>query len=117
MRGPRLVFGAILLAVVAFSTGYAALTFLAWLLLLLLGLAWLTTRLAIRGLEAGYAVDRRVAPVGDTVTIAYTVRAPGRLPRLWLDIHSPATFPTRIPGHAVSLLPHQQRSWSVPVPM
>lgn len=117
MRGPRLVLGSIALALVAFSTGFVALTFLAWLLLLLLGVTWLTTRLAIRGLEAGYALDRRVAPVGESVTIAYTVRDPGRLPRLWLDIHSPSTFGTRIPGHAVSLRPHEQRSWSVQVPL
>jgi uncharacterized protein (DUF58 family) len=117
MRGPRLVGGCIALAVVAFTTGFVALTFLAWMLLLLLGGTWLLTRLAIRGLEAGYAVDRRVAPVGDTITIAYTVRDPGRLPRLWLDVHSPATFATRIPGHAVSLRPGQQRSWSVQAPL
>ena len=117
MRGPRLVLGSLILAAVAFSTGIAALTFLAWLLVLLLAGAWLLTRWSIRGLEAGYAVDRRVAPVGDTLTIAYTVRDPGRLPRLWLDIHSPTTLPTRLPGHAVSLRPGQQRSWTVQAPL
>lgn len=117
MRGPRLVVGSIVLAVAAFSTGFAALTFLAWLLVLLLGGAWLLTRWSIRGLEAGYALDRRVAPVGETLTIAYTVRDPGRLPRLWLDVHSPTTLPTRLPGHAVSLRPGQQRSWTIQVPL
>ncbi len=117
MRGPRLLVGSLVLAVVAFSTGLAALTFLAWLLLLLLAGAWLLTRWSIRGLEAGYALDRRVAPVGETLTIAYTVRDPGRWPRLWLDVHSPTTLPTRLPGHAVSLRPHQQRSWTVEAPL
>lgn len=117
MRGPRLVVGSLVLAVVAFSTGIAALTFLAWLSVLLLAGAWLLTRWSIRGLEAGYALDRRVAPVGETLTIAYTVRDPGRLPRLWLDVHSPTTLPARLPGHAVSLRPRQQRSWTVQVPL
>lgn len=117
MRGPRLVVGSLLLAVLALSTGLAALTFLAWLLVLLLGGAWLLTRWSIRGLEAGYAVDRRVASVGDALTIAYTVRDPGRLPRSWLDIHSPTTLPTRLAGHAVSLRPGQQRSWTIEVPL
>ncbi len=117
MRGPRLIVGSLALAVVAFSSGFAALTFLAWLALLLLAGAWLLTRWSIRGLEAGYALDRRVAPVGDTLTIAYTVRDPGRLPRVWLDVHSPATLPARLPGHALSLRPGQQRSWTVEVPL
>jgi uncharacterized protein (DUF58 family) len=117
MRGPRLIVGSVVLAVLAFSTGIAALTFLAWLLLLLCAGAWLLTRWSIRGLEAGYALDRRVAPVGETLTIAYTVRDPGRLPRLWLDVHSPTTLPTRLPGHAVSLRPRQQRSWTIEVPL
>jgi uncharacterized protein (DUF58 family) len=117
MRGPRLIVGSVVLAIAAFSTGLAALTFLAWLLVLLLAGAWLLTRWSIRGLEAGYAVDRRVAPVGETLTIAYTVRDPGRLPRLWLDVHSPTTLPSRLPGHAVSLRPRQQRSWTVQVPL
>lgn len=117
MRGPRLILGSIVLAIVAFSTGFAALTFLAWLLVLLLAGAWLLTRWSIRGLEAGYALDRRVAPVGETLTIAYTVRDPGRLPRLWLDVHSPTTLPTRLPGHALSLRPGQQRSWTIHVPL
>jgi uncharacterized protein (DUF58 family) len=117
MRGPRLIVGSLVLAVVAFSTGIAALTFLAWLSVLLLGSTWLLTRWSIRGLEAGYALDRRVAPVGEILTIAYTVRDPGRLPRLWLDVHSPTTLPVRLPGHAVSLRPHEQRSWTVEVPL
>lgn len=117
MRGPRLVLGSLVLAVIAFSSGFAALTFLAWLSLLLLAGAWLLTRWSIRGLEAGYALDRRVASVGETLTIAYTVRDPGRLPRLWLDVHSPTTLPTRLPGHAVSLRPGQQRSWTVAAPL
>lgn len=117
MRGPRLVVASIVLAIAAFSTGFAALTFLAWLLLLLLAGAWLLTRWSIRGLEAGYALDRRVATVGETLTIAYTVRNPGRLPRTWLDVHSPTTLPDRLPGHAVSLRPRQQRSWTVQVPL
>ncbi|MFN8520008.1 MAG: DUF58 domain-containing protein [Chloroflexota bacterium] len=117
MRGPRLILGSVVLAIVAFSTGLAALTFLAWLLVLLLAGAWLLTRWSIRGLEAGYAVDRRAASVGETLTIAYTVRDPGRLPRLWLDVHSPTTLPSRLPGHAVSLRPRQQRSWTVQVPL
>lgn len=117
MRGPRLILGSIVLAAAAFSTGFGALTFLAWLLVLLLVSAWLLTRWSIRGLEAGYALDRRVAPVGETLTVAYTVRDPGRLPRLWLDVHSPTTLPTRLPGHALSLGPRQQRSWTIQVPL
>ena len=117
MRGPRLIAGSLVLAVIAFSSGFAALTFLAWLALLLLAGAWLLTRWSIRGLEAGYALDRRVAPVGEPHPVAYTVRDPGRLPRLWLDVHSPTTLPTRLPGHALSLRPGQQRSWIVEAPL
>ncbi len=117
MRGPRLVVGSLVLAAIAFSTGFAALTFLAWLALLLLAGAWSLTRWSIRGLEAGYAVDRRVAAVGETLTIAYTIRDPGRLPRLWLDVHSPTTLPARLPGRAVSLGPGRQMSWAVQAPL
>ena len=90
MRGPRLVVGSLVLATIAFSTGIAALTFLPGCLVPRCSAgAWLLTRWSLRGLEAGYALDRRAAPVGETLTIAYTVRDPGRLPRLWLDVHSP----------------------------
>ncbi|MBX3029384.1 MAG: DUF58 domain-containing protein [Chloroflexi bacterium] len=117
MRGTRLIGGSIVLAVLALATGSLVLTFLAWLAILVLVATWAMTRLAVRGLEAGYAVDRRMAAVGERLTISYTVRDRGRLPRLWLEVHSPTTLPVRIPGHALSLRPGRQESWSVGVPL
>ncbi len=117
MHGTRLIGLAVLLGLLALSTGSMVLTFLAWLVIMVIVVAWLMTRLAVRGLEAGYAVDRRVAPVGDRLTISYTVRDRGRLPRLWLEVHSPTTLPVRIPGHALGLRPGAQETWSVAVPL
>ena len=74
-------------------------------------------RLSLRGLEAGFALDRATAQVGDTLTVSYTVRDRSRLPKLWLDVHNPAALSVRIPGHALSLRPGEQQSWSVAVPL
>ncbi len=103
------------LGIAALATGSTALAFLFYLLILVIGGCWSITRLSLRGLEAGFALDRSTAQVGETLNVSYTVRDRSRMPKLWLDVHNPSALSVRIPGRAVSLWAGQQVSWSVPV--
>lgn len=101
----------------ALSTGAAYLWFLVYLGALVIGGAWLVTRLGLSALEAGSTPDRAHARVGETLNVTYTVRNRSRLPKLWLEVHSPSTLPVAIPGRAVALGPRSERSWTARVPL
>jgi uncharacterized protein (DUF58 family) len=104
---------AIVLAVAAFSTGYAFLFFLVYLGLLVGGGSYIVTRMGLADLEAGYAVSQLTGHVGDRLRITYTVRNTGRLPKPWLEIHNPTSLPGGLPGRALSLGGRSERSWMV----
>jgi uncharacterized protein (DUF58 family) len=108
---------AIVLAVAAFSTGYAFLFFLVYLGLLVGGGSYIVTRLGLADLEAGYAVSQLTGHVGDRLRITYTVRNTGRLPKPWLEIHNPTSLPGGLPGRAISLGGRSERSWMVRTPL
>ena len=111
-----LVLAAILL-IGAFSTGADFLFFLVYVGLLVLGGAYLISRFGLADLEAGYALDRVQAQVGETLRATYTLRNAGRLPKLWLEAYNPSTLPVPLPGRALALGPHGERSWVVRVPL
>ncbi len=117
MRRLQVVALGVVLAVASLATGLSALSFLFYLLVVVLGGSWLVSRLSLRGLEAGFALDRQTAQVGETMVVSYTVRDRSRLPKLWLDVHNPAAMSVRIPGRALSLRGGEQQSWSVAVPL
>jgi len=115
MRRLQIACIALALGAASLVSSSSALTFLFYLLLFVVGGSWLVNRLSLRGLEAGFAVDRHTAQVGEVMTVSYTVRDRSHLPKLWLDVHNPAALSVRIPGRALSLRPGEQQSWSVPV--
>ncbi len=115
MRRLQLTVALVALGIASIAASSNALAFLFYLLVLVVGGCWLLTRISLRGLEAGFALDRATAQVGDSMTVSYTVRDRSRLPKLWLDVHNPSALAVRIPGCALSLRPGEQRSWSVPV--
>jgi uncharacterized protein (DUF58 family) len=117
MRRLQLLAVAVLLVVAALTTGAEYLFFLVYLGALVVGGAWLITRLAFTDLEAGFAVDRPSGHVGDQLAATTTVRSRGWLPKLWLEIHHPTTLPVPIPGRAIALGPHGERSWAAHVPL
>ena len=106
-----------MLLVAALATGAQFLYFLVYLGALVLTGAWLLTRLGLSGLEAGFGVDRPQAQVGELVRAWYTLRNRSRIPKLWLEVHSPSTLPDPIPGRALSLGSRATRSWFVDVPL
>ncbi len=110
-----IVSGALLIA--AFSTGRDLLFFLVYLGILVIGGAYVVTRFGLADLEAGYALDRVTAAVGETLRVTYTVRNAGRLPKLWLELHNPTTLPVPLPGRALALGPHAERAWAARVPL
>ena len=79
--------------------------------------AYVVTRFGLADLEAGYVLDRLHAQAGDVLRASYTVRNSSRLPKLWLEVHNPSTLPVDLPGHAVTLGPRAEKSWSVRVPL
>jgi len=111
-----LLVGAVLL-VGAFATGADFLFFLVYLVLLVVGGAYLISRFGLADLEAGYALDRTHGHVGEQLRATYTLRNVSRLPKLWLESSSPSTLPVPLPGRALSLGPRAERSWAARVPL
>lgn len=108
---------ALVLVVTAFATGLELLFYVVYLGLLVVGAAYLVTRTGLLDLEAGYALDRLHAHVGEQLRATYTLRNVGRWPKLWLEIHNPSTLPVPLPGRALSLGPREERSWMATVPL
>jgi uncharacterized protein (DUF58 family) len=98
-------------------TGAVEVYFFVYLGLVVIGLAYLLARRGLTSLEAGSWLDRQHATVGDTLTVTYTLRSSARLPKPWLETHSPSTLPVSIPGRVISLRPHTSRTWAARVPL
>ena len=108
---------AVVLVVAALSTGAEFLFFLIYLGIIVIGGSYVVTRFGLADLEAGYVLDKLHAQAGDVLRANYTVRNTSRLPKLWLEIHNPTTLPLGLPGQAITIGPHGERSWSVRVPL
>ena len=98
-------------------TGATEVYFFLYLGLVIIGLAYLLARRGLTSLEAGSWLDRQHATVGDTLTVTYTLRSSARLPKPWLETHSPSTLPVAIPGRVISLPPRTSRTWASRVPL
>lgn len=117
VRRIELAIIALVIVVAALSTGAQFLFFLVYLGILVVGGSYVVTRFGLADLEAGYVLDRQHAQTGDQLRALYTVRNTSRLPKLWLEVHNPSTLPVELPGHAVSLGPRAEKSWSLRVPL
>jgi uncharacterized protein (DUF58 family) len=106
-----------LLVLAALATGEAYVFFLVYLGFGVLGAAYVVARRGLADLEAGSWPDREHTTVGEVLTVSYTVRNRSRLPKPWLEVHSPSTLPLAIPGRALSILPRRARSWAARVPL
>jgi uncharacterized protein (DUF58 family) len=113
--GLLLALGLIIFA--ALRTGATEIYFFLYLGLVVVGLAYLLARRGLTSLEAGSWFDRQHATVGDTLTVTYTLRSSARLPKPWLETHSPSTLPVAIPGRVISLGPRTSRTWAARVPL
>lgn len=101
----------------ALVTGAVNVYFLLYLAAVTLGLAYLLARRGLANLEAGSWLDRHHATVGDVLTVTCTLRSTARLPKPWLEVHSPSTLPVTIPGRVISLGPRTSRTWAARVPL
>ncbi len=101
-----------LVVTAAAITGSTEVYFFLYLGLVVVGLAYLLARRGLTNLEAGSWLDRQHATVGDTLTVTYTLRSSARLPKPWLETHSPSTLPVAIPGRVISLRPRTSRTWA-----
>ena len=117
LRRLQLLVLIVVLVVAAFSTGLPFLFFLVYLGLLVGGGSYILTRLGLADLEAGYAVSQLSGYVGDRLRVTYTLRNTGRLPKPWLEVHNSTSLPGGLPGRALSLGGHKERSWVVRTPL
>ena len=99
----------------ALVSGSILIYFLLYLAAVTGGAAYIVARRGLDGLEAGSWLDRQHATVGDTLSVTYTLRSLTRLPKAWLEVYSPSTLPSSIPGRVVALAPHQERTWAARV--
>ena len=106
-----------LVATAAVLTGATEIYFFLYLGLVVMGLAYLLARRGLTNLEAGSWIDHQHATVGDTLAVTYTLRSTARLPKPWLEAHSPSTLPVAIPGRVISLGPRTARTWAARVPL
>jgi uncharacterized protein (DUF58 family) len=106
-----------LVVAAAAMTGSTEVHFFLYLGLIVVGMAYLLARRGLDSLEAGSWLDRSHATVGDSLSITYTLRSSSRLPKPWLETHSPSTLPVAVPGRVVSLRPHTSRTWAAKVPL
>src|SRR3954454_3115070 len=117
VRRVELIVIALVVVIIALSTGAQFLFFLVYLGILVVGGSYVVTRFGLADLEAGYVLDRLHAQTGDILRASYTVRNTSRLPKLWLEVRNPSTLPVELPAQAVSLGPRSEKSWSVRVPL
>jgi len=117
VRTLGLLFTVGLVLTAAALTGATEVYFFVYLGLVVIGLAYLLARRGLTSLEAGSWLDRQHATVGDTLTVTYTLRSSARLPKPWLETHSPSTLPVAIPGRVISLGPRTARTWAARVPL
>ena len=110
-----LLVGFLLLA--AFATGMDDLFFLVYLGILVVGGAYVLTRLGLADLEAGYAVNQLSGHVGDGIRVTYTLRNTSRLPKPWLEVHNPTSLPAGLPGRAIALPGRTERTWLIRSPL
>ncbi|HJP88407.1 MAG TPA: DUF58 domain-containing protein [Candidatus Limnocylindrales bacterium] len=110
------VLGAFLL-LAAFSTGREFLFYLLYLGILVVGGAYVLTRLGLADLEAGYAVNQLSGHVGDGIRVTYTLRNTSRLPKPWLEVHNPTSLPAGLPGRAIALPGRTERTWLIRSPL
>jgi uncharacterized protein (DUF58 family) len=108
---------AAILVIGAFTTGADFVFFLVYLGILAIGGAYVLTRVGLSALEAGYALDRLHAEVGDVLAATYTLRNTSRLPKLWLEVFNPSTLPIPLPGRAIAIGPRAERTWVARVPL
>jgi uncharacterized protein (DUF58 family) len=113
--GVLLVVG--LVFAVAAISGREEIYFFLYLSVVSVGMAYLLARRGLSNLEAGSWLDRQHASVGDTLTVTYTLRSAARLPKPWLEVHSPSTLPIPIPGRVISLRSRTARTWAARVPL
>src|SRR3989304_3190835 len=111
LRRLQLLVLGLVLVVAAFSTGLPFPFYLVYLAILVIGGAYVLTRLGLSDLEAGYAVSQLSGHVGDRLKVTYTLRNTSRVPKLWLEVHNPTSLPAGLPGRAISLGPRTERSW------
>jgi uncharacterized protein (DUF58 family) len=117
IRRFQLIVIAAILLIAAFSTEEEFLFYLVYLAILVVGGAYILTRLGLADLEAGYAVNQLTGHVGDRLQITYTLRNTSRVPKPWLEVHNPTTLPGGLPGRAISLGSRAERSWLVRAPL
>ena len=117
LRNLGFLFTVGLVVVAAAMTGSTEVYFFLYLGLVVVGMAYLLARRGLTSLEAGSWLDRSHATVGDTLSVTYTLRSSARLPKPWLETHSPSTLPVAIPGRVVSLRPRTSRTWASKVPL
>jgi uncharacterized protein (DUF58 family) len=111
VRRLGLIVGAVILGLLALATEEPTVYFLVYLAVIVVGGAYLVARRGLSGLEAGAWLDRNQAAVGDALTLTYSIRNRSRLPKPWLEVHSPSTLPLPIPGRVVAIAPMTARSW------
>ncbi len=85
---------------------YARLTYL-WVILLLGNGLW--SRVSLRGVKLVRKTRLRRAAIGQIFEERFEVHNPGRLPRLWIEVHDQSNLPGARGSHVITLIGGRQR--------
>lgn len=107
--------GLVLLA--AQITGWRLLDHLFYTLAGILGLAWLLSRLARRGLVISRTPLTDRGQVGHLMTEHLRLENQSRLPKLWVEVLDRSTLPGHQAGLVTRLRGHGQQRWTVTTPL
>ena len=107
----------LLIAAAIATNGEPYVLFFIYLGVVILATAYVLARRGLSRLEAGSWLERQHATVGDVISITYTMRNLARLPKPWLEVHSPSTLPVAVPGRVLALGSRTARSWVAKVPL
>ncbi len=103
----------VLLAVTAYAmaTGYSLLFRLSYVLGGVLVVAWVWSRLSIRGVEVELVEATRETEVGGWAEERLRVRNNTRVPKTWVEVQDQTDLPGHRGGNVVGLPQHEFRSW------
>ena len=95
------------------ATGYGLLFRLSYVLAGVLLVAWVWSRLSIRGLEVELVEATRETEVGGWAEERLRVRNNTRVPKTWVEVQDQTDLPGHRGGNVVGLPRHEFRSWKL----
>lgn len=101
------------LFIAAVASGVDLLSYLAYLILFVVGAMWLLARQTLDGLSVTRHVGQAYAHLGDAIELRYELSNRHRFGKLWLEVFEESNWPEPLPGRVLSIGGRRDRKWKV----